>query len=280
MIFTFQIGFLDISWVDILDITIVAFILYQLFRLMRGRVAANVYGGVLGLYILYLIVKSLKMELLTDVLGQFMSVGFIALLIIFQPDIRKFLLMSGHSTSLLDKILFWFLRKKEKELTAFNLSPIVDTAKFLGASNTGALIVIAKQADLRFYIESGDLIDAEISKRLLISIFHKNSPLHDGAVIIVDGKIKAARCILPVSDQMDIPARLGLRHRAALGMSETTDSVIIVVSEETGEVSLAIYGELIHNLSKSELKNKLNYYLYEERSQHSAELKEEEIQEL
>ncbi len=264
MAFLFHIGFLEVTPIDLLDIAIVALIIFQSYKLMRGRVAANIFLGVLSVYMVYLVVRALKMELLSIVLGQFMSIGVIAIIIIFQPDIRKFLLMSGNSASLTERLIHWFIGKKEIKSTAINMNPIIETAKFLGASNTGALIVFARHTDLKFYIESGDMLDAEISKRLLISIFQKHSPLHDGAVIIVGGRIKAARCILPVSDQPDIPARLGLRHRAAIGLTEATDSIVVVVSEETGEVSLAVHGQLINKLSKAELKAKLNYYLYEE----------------
>lgn len=279
MTFLFHIGFLEVTPVDLLDIAIVALIIFQLYKLMRGRLAANIFLGVLLGYMLYLVVKALKMELLSSVLGQFMSVGLIAILIVFQPDIRKFLLMTSKSGSLTERLIYWFVGKKETKVTTLNMNPIVETAKFLGASNTGALIVFAKNTDLKFYIDSGDSIDAEISKRLLISIFHKNSPLHDGAVIIAGGRIKAARCILPVSDQADIPARLGLRHRAAIGLSEATDSIIVVVSEETGEVSIAVHGQLINKLSKAELKTKLNYYLYEESGMAFKDA-EEEVQEI
>lgn len=275
MTLLFHIGFLEVTLVDLLDIAIVALIIFQLYKLMRGRVAANIFLGVLSVYMVYLVVKALKMELLSSVLGQFMGIGVIAILIIFQPDIRKFLLMSGKSASLTERLIYWFMGKKEIKSTAINMNPIVETAKFLGASNTGALIVFARHSDLKFYIESGDMLDAEISKRLLISIFQKHSPLHDGAVIISGGRIKAARCILPVSDQPDIPARLGLRHRAAIGLTEATDSIVVVVSEETGEVSLAIHGQLIHKLSKIELKSKLNHYLYEELSGEVRESEEE-----
>jgi len=275
MTLLFHIGFLEVTLIDLLDIAIVALIIFQLYKLMRGRVAANIFLGVLSVYMVYLVVKALKMELLSSVLGQFMGIGVIAILIIFQPDIRKFLLMSGKSASLTERLIYWFMGKKEIKSTAINMNPIVETAKFLGASNTGALIVFARHSDLKFYIESGDMLDAEISKRLLISIFQKHSPLHDGAVIISGGRIKAARCILPVSDQPDIPARLGLRHRAAIGLTEATDSIVVVVSEETGEVSLAIHGQLIHKLSKMELKSKLNHYLYEELSGEVRESEEE-----
>jgi uncharacterized protein (TIGR00159 family) len=278
--FLFYIGFLEVTWFDLIDILIVALIIYQLYKLMRGRVAVNIFVGVLAMYMLYLIVKALKMELLSSVLGQFMGVGLIAILIIFQPDIRKFLLMAGQSSSFTERFLHWLIGRKETKVTNINMNPIIETAKFLGASNTGALIVFAKKTDLKFYIETGDLLDAEISKRLLIAIFQKQSPLHDGAVIIAGGKIKAARCILPVTDRSDIPAKLGLRHRAALGITETTDSLVIVVSEESGEVALAIQGTLFTKLTKSELKSKLNYYLYEEGVDVPVKQTEEEMQEI
>jgi len=153
-------------------------------------------------------------------------------------------------------LLFW--RKKETE--AFNITPIMEATKSLAATNTGALIVISGNSELKFYAESGDLIDAVVSKRLLISIFNKYSPLHDGAVIIHNGKIKAARCILPVTER-DVPAQFGLRHRAAIGMSEATEALVLVVSEETGQVSLSKNGQFLHNLSLQEVREIINDYL-------------------
>jgi uncharacterized protein (TIGR00159 family) len=231
---------------------------------MKGSIAVKIFLGLLSVYLMYLIVKALKMELLTAILGQFIGVGVIAAIILFQQEIRKFLLIIG-KTTLFDgeKSVFKFPWNKKVKKDVVNLNPIIETAKILGGTNTGALIVFAKGSELKFYAESGDILDAEISKRLLIAIFQKNSPLHDGAVIISNGRIKAARCILPVSESDQLPASFGLRHRAAIGMTEVTDSVVLIVSEETGQISLAVNGQLETNLSKGELKAKLNSYLYE-----------------
>jgi uncharacterized protein (TIGR00159 family) len=199
------------------------------------------------------------MELLSIILGQFMGVGVIAAIIIFAPEFRKFLLILGRSSLFSNdngwKDLLFFWRKKEN--SGFNISPIIDAAKVLAGSNTGALIVISSTVELKFYAESGDILDAELSKRLLISIFNKHSPLHDGAVIIHKGKIKAARCILPVTER-EVPAQFGLRHRAGIGMSEATDALILVISEETGQISMAKNGKVLHNLSFQEVREIIN----------------------
>jgi uncharacterized protein (TIGR00159 family) len=201
------------------------------------------------------------MELLSIILGQFMGVGVIAAIIIFAQEIRKFLLIIGRSSILSNEniwqeLLFW----RKRETHAFNINPIIEASKSLSGTNMGALMVISRNSELKFYAESGDLIDAIISKRLLISIFNKYSPLHDGAVIIYNGKVKAARCILPVTER-DVPAQFGLRHRAAIGMSEATDTLILIVSEETGQISLAKNGKILHNLSFQEVREFLNDYL-------------------
>ncbi len=257
----FKIGFLDISIVNIIDITLVSVLLYQVYKLMRGSVAIKIFLGFLSLYLIYLVVNAAKMELLSIILGQFMGVGVIAAIILFAPEIRKFLLIIGKSSFLsnenvLQELLFW----RKKETMAFNITPIMEASKSLAGTSTGALMVISRTSELKFYAESGDLIDAVVSKRLLISIFNKYSPLHDGAVIIYNGKVKAARCILPVTER-DVPAQFGLRHRAAIGMSEATDTLVLIVSEETGQVSMAKNGKILHNLSFQEVREMLNNYL-------------------
>ncbi|MFL5730269.1 MAG: diadenylate cyclase CdaA [Cytophagaceae bacterium] len=265
MTLLFKIGFIEISWIDIIDILLVSFLLYQLYKLLKGSIAVKIFLGLLSIYLIYLIVKALRMELLTAILGQFIGVGVIAALILFQQEIRKFLLLVGKTTAFNNEKFFgrWPWRRNSKAKETVNLNPIIDSAKILGSSNTGALIVFAKSSELKFYAESGDILDAQISKRLIISIFQKTSPLHDGAMIISNGRIKAARCILPVSESSELPASFGLRHRAAIGMTEVTDSIVLVVSEETGQISLSVNGKMDTNLSKSELKSKLNFYLYE-----------------
>lgn len=248
-----------------IDIALVAALLYQVYKLLKGSVAIKIFLGFLSLYLIYLLVQAIRMELLTILLGQFMGVGVIAAIIIFAPEFRKFLLILGRSSILSNdngwKDMLFFWRKKEN--SGFNISPIIDAAKVLAGSNTGALIVISSTVELKFYAESGDILDAELSKRLLISIFNKHSPLHDGAVIIHKGKIKAARCILPVTER-EVPAQFGLRHRAGIGMSEATDALILVISEETGQISMAKNGKVLHNLSFQEVREIINDYLNNE----------------
>jgi len=248
-----------------IDIALVAALLYQVYKLLKGSVAIKIFLGFLSLYLIYLLVQAIRMELLTIILGQFMGVGVIAAIIIFAPEFRKFLLILGRSSIFSDdnvwKDVLFFWRKKEN--SGFNISPIIDAAKVLAGSNTGALIVISSTVELKFYAESGDILDAELSKRLLISIFNKHSPLHDGAVIIHKGKIKAARCILPVTER-EVPAQFGLRHRAGIGMSEATDALILVISEETGQISMAKNGKVLHNLSFQEVREIINDYLNNE----------------
>lgn len=245
-----------------IDIALVAALLYQVYKLLKGSVAIKIFLGFLSLYLIYLLVRAVRMELLSAILGQFMGVGVIAAIIIFAPEIRKFLLIVGRSSIFSDdnvwKDILFFWRKKEN--SAFNISPIIDATKVLAGSNTGALIVISSTVELKFYAESGDILDAELSKRLLISIFNKYSPLHDGAVIIHKGRIKAARCILPVTER-EVPAQFGLRHRAGIGMSEATDALILVVSEETGQISMMKNGKVLHNLSFQEIREIINDYL-------------------
>jgi diadenylate cyclase len=174
-------------------------------------------------------------------------------------------LLIGKSTTFSPDGIFKNLPwKKHESADQFDINPVIDAAKTLGGTNTGALIVFSRESELKFYVDSGDKIDGEISKRLLLSIFNKNSPLHDGAVIIHDGRISAARCILPVSDLENLPAQFGLRHRAAIGMSETTDTLVLVVSEETGQMSVVRAGKIHHNMSIQEIRKMINEYFSED----------------
>jgi uncharacterized protein (TIGR00159 family) len=273
----FSIGFLQISWVDVIDISLVTYLLYQLYKLMRGSVAIKVFLGFLSIYLSYLIVKAAEMELLTSILGQFMGVGVIAALILFQQEIRKFLLLIGKSSVFNNDHLFTFPWRRAMAEKQVSITPIVEAAKTMSAANTGALIVFARDSELKFYTDYGDELDAVISKRLIISIFNKYSPMHDGAVIIVKNRIKAARCILPVSENDALPASFGLRHRAAIGLTEITDAVVLVVSEETGQISLVVNGRVMHNLSAQELRNKLNLYLLESKEEEAVRIKPEEV---
>lgn len=258
------ISFIKITWVDVADILLVSLIVYHLYKLLKGGVAVKVFIGILFLYTFYLLVKASGMELLRNILSQFMGVGVIAGIILFQQEIRKFLLLIGKSTTFRESLLpSLFSRNKSSGIPEMNLSPLLEAIKVLSQTKTGALIVLQKSSDLKFYADSGDFLDAEISKRLLLTIFHKNSPLHDGAVIISQHKIKAARCILPVSENDQIPAHLGLRHRAAVGLSEVTDAVVVVVSEETGNVSLVSQSEIFVTTGKTDIKSLLRKELYD-----------------
>lgn len=263
MTLLYTIGFLEIDWLDIVDILLVTILLYQLYKVLTGSVALKIFVGFLSIYLLYLVVKALGMELLTIILGQFMGVGVLAAIILFQQEIRRFLLMIGKTTAFNNEKFFKGFPWRKDEDGRFNLTPFIEAAKSLAGKNTGALIVFARSSELKFYAESGDLIDALVSKRLLLSIFNKTSPLHDGAVIIVDNRIKAARCILPVTESSNVPASMGLRHRAAIGLTEITDSIVMVVSEETGQISLVKDGRVYRNLAASDLRSKLNHFLFD-----------------
>lgn len=263
MIPLFTIGFLDISWLDMIDILLVTILLYQLYKVLTGSVALKIFVGFLSIYTLYLVVKAAGMELLTIILGQFMGVGVLAAIILFQQEIRRFLLTIGKATAFNNDKLFKGFPWRKGEDNKFNVTPFIEAAKTLAGKNTGALIVFARSSELKLYAESGDMIDAIVSKRLLISIFNKNSPLHDGAVIIAENRLKAARCILPVTESHNVPASMGLRHRAAIGLTEVTDSVVMVVSEETGQISLVRNGQVYRNLAVSDLRSRLNHFLFD-----------------
>jgi len=260
VISSFSIGFLRVGWLDVIDVLLVAALFYQLYKLLTGSVALKIFLGLMSIYLFYLVVKAAGMELLSSILGQFMSVGVLASVVLFQQEIRRFLLNIGKVTAFERVMTFpWRREAKDNRMT---ITPFVEAAKSLAGKNTGALIAFTMSSELKFYAESGDLIDAVVSKRLLMSIFNKTSPLHDGAVIIASNRIKAARCILPVSENPDVPASMGLRHRAAIGLTEVTDSVVLVVSEETGQISLVHGGEVFRNLSSSDLRARLNELLF------------------
>ena len=255
----FPINFLHFGWIDAADVLLVTVLLYQLYKLLRGSVALNVALGLVSFYLLYLVVKATGMELLTKILGQFMSVGVLASIILFQQEIRRFLLNVGKATAI-ERMRAWTWGRSA-EASPLAVGAFVEAAKSLSNKYTGALICFTQASDLTPFAESGDRLDAEISKRLLLAIFNKTSPLHDGAVIVANGRLLAARCILPVSENPDVPASLGLRHRAAIGLSEVTDAVVLVVSEETGAMSLVRHGEVHRNLPTGELRALLNEWL-------------------
>lgn len=262
MLFLFRIGFLEVGWVDVVDVTLVTLLLYQVYKLIRGSIAVNIFLGILALYLIYLIVRAAEMELLATILGQFMGVGVLAMIILFQPEIRKFLLVIGRGTEFRENFFKTIANWRSSYHDDFDVQQVMEATKNLKATKTGALIVFSRDVELRFYVETGDALNAEVTKRLLISIFNKNSPLHDGAVIIYKGRIKAARCILPVSENDHLPAHFGLRHRAAVGMSENTDTLVLAISEETGRLILARNGKYLRGLKLKQVERKIIEYLH------------------
>lgn len=276
MIFVFKIGFLEINWVDFIDIGLVAILLYQVYKLIRGSIAVNIFLGIMALYLIYLVVRAAQMELLTSILGQFMGVGVLATIILFQQEIRKFLLVIGRSTELnRESLMKSFNNWRSLHEEDFDIQELLESVKALKSSRTGALIVFSRDSELKFYAETGDPIHAVVSRRLLLSIFNKNSPLHDGAVIIYKGKITAARCVLPVSENDHLPANFGLRHRSAIGMSESTDTLVMAISEETGRLILSRNGTYIKSLKLKQVEQKILEYLHNEEPKDWATVKPE-----
>ncbi|QIA07960.1 diadenylate cyclase CdaA [Draconibacterium halophilum] len=249
-----MLAFITIRFLDILDILLVAFLLYQLYRLIKGTVAFNIVIGLFSLYLVWLIVRALNMQLLGSIMGQFIGVGVLALIIVFHPEIRKFLVFIGTNYNvnkilMLDKL---FGQGKPKSIKHRQIENIVEACQAMGKTKTGALIVIAMETELNEQINTGEKINAKISSVLIRTIFFKNSPLHDGAIIIKGNRIVAAGCILPLT-QKDLDKALGLRHRAAIGMTENSDALCIIVSEERGSISVAQKGEIKRRVSKETL---------------------------
>jgi len=249
-------AFITIRVLDFLDIILVAILLYQLYRLIRGTVAINIFIGIFIVYLFWLVVKALNMELISTIFGQVIGVGVIALIIVFQQEIRRFLLILGSKYISNERFSFdnIFSTVTLASKPKLDINILMKACKRMSATKTGAIIVLKRRSVLSAIIESGDILNADCSSRMLESIFFKNNPLHDGAVIIEGKKIVAARCVLPTSENIYLPARYGMRHRAAIGMTERNDSLVVVVSEETGEISLANSGEIKTNLKSEDLE--------------------------
>lgn len=248
----------DIKILDIIDVMLVAFILFQLYRLIRGTAAFSIFLGIFFIYVTWLAVKALQMELITALLGQVIGVGVIALIIVFQQEVRRFLLVIGNRWYI--KINNFSLKeifsdRKEDPETLRIVEKIVIACESMSAQKTGALIVIGRKSSLSLFSEAGEILNARVSAALLETIFFKNTPLHDGATLIEGDIILAARCPLPSTDQMSIPTNFGMRHRAAIGISEYSDAMAIVVSEENGYITVAISGDFNYNISPNELRN-------------------------
>ncbi|MBR2292464.1 MAG: diadenylate cyclase CdaA [Prevotella sp.] len=251
--------FFEFGIKDIIDILLVALMLYYIYRLMRESRSLNVFIGIMVFFVMWLFVSQiLEMRLLGSILDKLVSVGVIVLIVIFQEDIRKFLYNVGaHRRIRAFSRLFASKRSRDKgrkEIKAL-IMPLVMASMNMSRGKVGALIVIERSVPLDDIAVTGDLIDANINSRLIENIFFKNSPLHDGAMVISKQRIKAAGCILPVSHDLNIPKELGLRHRAAMGISQETDAVAVVVSEETGGISVAVKGEFRLRLSAEELES-------------------------
>ena len=235
----------DIRILDIVDIVLVAFLLFYLYRLVKGTVAINIFIGIVMVYATWKLTEFLEMQLLSRILGGFLGVGMFALIVVFQQEIRKFLLMLGTTNfSGRRKLLKRF---QLRPTAAFNtdIHAILKAFQKMGQSRTGAIIVLQRNNSLDFVKSSGDVMSLEVNQPILESIFYKNSPLHDGALIIEDNTITATRVILPVASESNLPARFGLRHRAAVGITEKTDAVCLVVSEETGQLSYLKEGDFV-----------------------------------
>ncbi len=239
---------------DAIDILLVAVILYLFYNLVKGTSAINIFIGLALIYMAYIIIKAFDLKLLSSIIGKFVNVGVIAIMIVFQQEIRKFLLYIGSNEFLRNrnwKNLFRFnISSREEQSISLDIETLADACYLMSGSKTGALIVVARRSSLKFFINTGDQLDAAMSGKMLENIFYKNSPLHDGAVIVENNRIVAARCVLPVTEKENFPSNYGMRHRAAVGITENTDALAISVSEQTGEVSITIGGEINPALTK------------------------------
>ena len=237
-------GFLSLSAMDILDILMVAAILFVLFRWIRGSSAMNIFVAIILLLIVRIIVGSLGMKLMTSLMNTLFDVGLLALIIIFQPEIRHFLMRLGGSSNWWRRVIGRLVSSRGSNVAEKTVEEIVEACRVMGERKTGALIVIPGQDSLQYIVETGDRLDAMVSRRLILNLFFKNSPLHDGAMIIRGDRIVAARCTLPITSRTDIPAHFGMRHKAAIGITEESDATVVVVSEETGNISYVKEGNL------------------------------------
>lgn len=250
--------FFDFGVKDIIDIVLVALMLYYIYRLMKESRSLNVFIGIIVFVVVWLFVSQvIEMRLLGSIMDKLVSVGVIGLIVLFQEEIRKFLYSLG-THQRMRSIFKLFANKSGEDIEdKETIMPIVMACMDMSKNKVGALIVIERAIPLDDIVNTGDLIDARINQRLIENIFFKNSPLHDGAMIISKKRIKSAGCILPVSHSLDIPKDLGLRHRAAMGISQDSDAIAVIVSEETGRISVAIKGEFRLRLSAEELESVL-----------------------
>jgi uncharacterized protein (TIGR00159 family) len=234
----------------------VAIILYLVYNLVRGTTAINIFLGLALIYVVYIIVRAFELKLLGSILGKFVNVGVIAIMVVFQQEIRKFLLYIGSNEFLKNrnwKNVLKFSGTLQNDLY-LDIKEVSEACFNMSDTKTGALIIVSRRSDLKFYIQSGTKIDSVVNSKVIENIFFKNSPLHDGAVIIKENRVVAARCVLPVTEKENFPAHYGMRHRAAVGVTEVSDAIAIAVSEQTGAVSLTVGGEINANLNKEKLE--------------------------
>jgi diadenylate cyclase len=234
---------------DAIEIVVVAYILYQLYRLMRGTIAVQIALGLGALFLIQFVVELADMTVLTTVFSYFNQVFVLAVIIIFQPEIRRLLLLLGKNP-----IVRRFVSTTDQRQV---IDETVGAVEEMSQQQIGALMAFQRSTGLRSYVETGELLEAEVSRDLLLTIFYGQNPLHDGAVIINNRRVEAARCILPVSTSMKLSPQLGLRHRAAVGLTEQTDAFVVVVSEETGDISVSRDGAFISNITPEELRTYL-----------------------
>lgn len=256
-------GFIPFEFIDAIDILVVALIMYYIYKIARGTPAPSILTGIMLIYILWMVVDALQMQMLRAIMGHIIGVGVVALIVVFQPEIRRFLQLLGKRS--MRRKTFWsrlFAENKAQNADYEYVTPLVRACLDMSATKTGALVVIQRQVSLEHISETGIPVDARITSPLVKNLFFKNSPLHDGAVIIRDGRIEAAKSILP-STQASVPVQFGMRHRAAIGVSEVTDAVVLVVSEETGGISIAHHGEIKTGIAAAALKDELIAYLKE-----------------
>jgi uncharacterized protein (TIGR00159 family) len=246
-------GFIHIGITDIIDIFAVAILMYYLYRMAKKTNALNILVGIIIIFLVWELTRALNMELLSSILGSVLGVGVIALIVVFQPEIRQFLQTIGLSRNKRGGGLFAKIFNINRRDEKIDIAPIVKAATDMGATKTGALIVIQQANDLAFIADTGISLDAQVSVSLIENIFFKNAPLHDGAIVIKENRIVAAKCVLPQT-RTNVPKSYGMRHRAALGMSEVSDAIIVVVSEETGGISIAQDSEIKRNIPPEALR--------------------------
>ena len=261
-------GFLEMSFADILDIFLLGLIIFFAFKWLRGSSAMSIFVAIVSLYLIRVLVSAFNMRLMTAIMETVLDVGVIALIIIFQPEIRKFLISLGNrymNSAKGREIVNRILGKRGVSMAdSETVNDITEACRRMSEDKTGALIVIAHRTPLDDIISTGDMIDAAIHRRLIMNLFFKNSPLHDGAMVISGDRIIAVRCTLPITERTDIPASFGMRHKAAIGITETSDADAVVVSEETGRISFVKEGNVTHIQNINELKLLLNTSLGEE----------------